>query len=188
MNVYDFDKTIYDGDCTLNYYFYCLKKYPKILLCLPRQVCAAIKYKLGKLTKTEFKEEFYCFFYEVKDISSTVEKFWDIEEKKIKKWYLECKQKDDVIISASPDFLIQEACRRLEVTAIIASKVNCETGKYQGINCYGEEKVKRFYAIYPERTDKIDCFYSDSYSDLPMARIAEKAFLVKKNKVEVWKV
>ena len=26
MNVYDFDKTIYNGDSTLDFYFFCLKK------------------------------------------------------------------------------------------------------------------------------------------------------------------
>lgn len=32
MNIYDFDETIYDSDSTKDFYFYCLKKYPKILL------------------------------------------------------------------------------------------------------------------------------------------------------------
>ena len=44
MNVYDFDKTIYDGDSTIDFYFYCLKKHPKIILCLPIQLYAAVKY------------------------------------------------------------------------------------------------------------------------------------------------
>lgn len=26
MNVYDFDKTIYDGDSTIDFYLYCVKK------------------------------------------------------------------------------------------------------------------------------------------------------------------
>ena len=32
MNIYDFDETIYDSDSTKDFYFYCLKKYPKILV------------------------------------------------------------------------------------------------------------------------------------------------------------
>ena len=35
MNIYDFDETIYDSDSTKDFYFYCLKKYPKILLSVP---------------------------------------------------------------------------------------------------------------------------------------------------------
>lgn len=35
-------------------------------------------------------------------------------------------------------------------------------------------------------TGKIDNFYSDSYSDSPLAEIAEKAFMVDGDKVEGW--
>ena len=31
MNVYDFDKTIYKGDSTLDFYFFCLRKKPIII-------------------------------------------------------------------------------------------------------------------------------------------------------------
>ena len=35
--------------------------------------------------------------------------------------------------------------------------------------------------------DSVEEFYSDSYSDKPMANLAKHAYIVKKNKVEVWK-
>lgn len=31
MNVYDFDKTIYAGDSTIDFYLFCLKRQPAIL-------------------------------------------------------------------------------------------------------------------------------------------------------------
>ena len=34
MNVYDFDKTIYDGDSTAAFIKYCIKRYKKTLLML----------------------------------------------------------------------------------------------------------------------------------------------------------
>ena len=58
MNVYDFDKTIYDGDSTVEFYFYCVLKKPVILLCIPRQLWGAFRYKLGWIDKTQFKEIF----------------------------------------------------------------------------------------------------------------------------------
>ena len=58
------------------------------------------------------------------------------------------------------------------------------SGKYSGVNCHGKEKVKRFYEAFPD--GKIDNFYSDSYSDSPLAEIAEKAFMVDGDKVEGW--
>ena len=30
MNVFDFDGTIYNGDSSKDFFFYCLKRYPKI--------------------------------------------------------------------------------------------------------------------------------------------------------------
>ena len=47
---------------------------------------------------------------------------------------------DDVIISASPEILLTEICRRLGIKYLIASKVEKITGKYYGENCYGKEK------------------------------------------------
>lgn len=66
----------------------------------------------------------------------------------------------------------------------IASEVNPLTGELLGSNCRGEEKVKRFNEVYPNET--IDDFYSDSLSDLPLARMAHKAYLVKNQKVCSW--
>ena len=71
------------------------------------------------------------------------------------------------------------------VAPLIASKVDCKSGKYSGINCHGKEKVRRFYEIF--ENGKIEEFYSDSYSDTPLAEISEKAFIVKKNDISEWK-
>ena len=185
MNVYDFDNTIYDGDSTLDFYCYCLKRKPAVFKYFPKQLLAAFRYKCGKITKTKFKEDFFCFFNAFENIEDDVIKFWDIYEKKIKLWYKKCHKNDDVIITASPEFLIQEICKRLDINTLIASKVNPYDGKYVGNNCYGEEKVSRYYELFPK--EKIDQFYSDSISDLPIARISNNSYLVKKNKIEVWK-
>ena len=70
MNVYDFDKTIYNGDSTIEFYLYCVLKKPVILLCFPRQLWGAICYKLGFINKTQFKEIFYCFLTSLGDMFS----------------------------------------------------------------------------------------------------------------------
>lgn len=184
MNVYDFDKTIYNGDSTIDFYFYCLKKYPKIVFCLPKQLIAAMKYKIKISDKTKFKEEFYCFLEKVPNTAYEVVSFWNKNECKIKDWYKGKKKEDDVIISASPEFLLSEICIRMGIRNLIASIVDEKTGKYLGINCYGKEKTRRFYEIFPK--GGIDEFYSDSYSDEPMAKLAKKSFIVSKNKIRKW--
>ncbi len=185
MNVYDFDKTIYDGDSTADFYFFSLKRHKRILLLLPFLSCAFIKFYVFKRgTKTQFKETMYKFLRYC-DIDRDVEDFWNKNQNKIKKYYINQKLNDDVIISASPEFLLAPVCRRLKIKYLIASNVDKKSGKYSGINCHGEEKVRRFYEKFENGV--IDEFYSDSRSDTPLAEISKKAFIVNKNKISEWR-
>ncbi len=185
MNVYDFDKTIYNGDSTLDFYFFCLKKKTLILKKLPKQLYSAILYKLKKISKTEFKECFYSFLTDLNNIDDLLKQFWNKNQHKIKSFYLNQKKDDDVIISASPTFLLEPICDKLNIKYLIASKVDKHTGRYTGLNCYGEEKIRRFNEIFSNSS--IDNFYSDSLSDAPIASLAKHAFLVSNNSIKKWK-
>ena len=184
MNVYDFDKTIYYFDSTKKFYFYLLKKYPKMALRAPAQLLAFLKYRLKITDKTAMKEVVYSAFRYVPDIDREVESFWDGEIKNIKPWYLKQKHDDDVIISASPYFLLKPVCDRLGIKHLIASEADKKTGKYTGKNCYGAEKVPRVKEYLG--STKMDRFYSDSRSDSPLAELADEAFLVTGDKIEKW--
>lgn len=185
MNAYDFDKTIYDGDSTADFYLFSLKRHKKIITLAPSLLNAFIKFYIFKKgTKTEFKETMYRFLRYC-DIQKDVNDFWIINKHKIKHFYLENQKRDDVIISASPEFLLKPICNELGIENLIASCVDSKTGKYNGINCHGEEKVRRFYKIFGTDT-KVEEFYSDSYSDTPMAEISGKAYIVKKDKLSDW--
>lgn len=183
MNVYDFDKTIYDGDSTVRFFLYCIKKCPATLVTLPRTAWFALLFKLGLCTKTRFKEQFYRFLRHVDDIDARLEDFWQKNEGRIKQWYLNQRREDDVIISASPEFLLKPICNRLNVT-VMASVVDKATGIYTGVNCDGKEKIRRLFEHFPEA--KIDKFYSDSHSDDPLANIAESAIWVDGNTLSKW--
>ncbi len=185
---YDFDKTIYNGDSTAHFILYCLKRQPSLVRYVPLWGWHALLWKVfGAKSKTEFKEKLYSYFRSIKDIDAYIEDFWDTHFQNIKGWYLEQKRADDVIISASPEFLLSPAIRRLELTHLLASRVDKKTGKYEGENCWGEEKVKRFQAQMPHAV--IESFYSDSRSDTPMARLATgKSFLVKGDTLIEWEL
>lgn len=184
MNVYDFDKTIYAGDSTIDFYMYCLRKHPIILILFPKQIIGLLGYKLKIIEKTKCKECFFCFVKILKNVDLDIECFWDEHQYKIKKWYYEIRQDTDVVISASPYFLLNGICSKIGVAKLLASNVDKKTGMFLGANCYGEEKVKRFYEEYPNQ--KIERFYSDSCSDSPLANIANQSFIVKKNKLIPW--
>lgn len=184
MNVYDFDKTIYNGDSTIDFYKFSLKRKPLILLYLPKQILGLVLYSFKIIKKTEFKEYFFSF---LNGIVSTelVEEFWNNNENKIFDWYKKQQKDDDIIISASPEFLLSPICKRIGVYNLIASKVDPKTGKFNSENCYGEEKVTRLLSEY--NIKHINQFYSDSLSDLPLAKIAKQAFLIVNGEITNWR-
>ena len=184
MNVYDFDKTIYDGDSTLDFYFFSLKKSPMLIRFLPIQIIGFIKYMFGMYSKLQFKEKFYSFLKGIKDVDSMVELFWNENQDKIKDWYLKSKEESDVIISASPEFLLNNICRRIGIKHLIASEVNKNTGICEGENCYGEEKVLRFKKYFEK--GEIKKFYSDSLSDAPISLMASERYIVTGNNILPW--
>lgn len=184
MNVYDFDKTIYNGDSTIDFYLFCLKKHPSILLYIPAQIKGVILFKMGKIEKKKFKELFFSFLVKINDIERDIVLFWDEHEIKIKEWYKNKHREDDVIISASPHFLLKEICKRQKIKNLIATKVDKKTGKFESENCYGQEKVLRFSAQFGEKS--IDEFYSDSFSDEPMSKMAKNSFIVKGDDIKPW--
>lgn len=184
MNVYDFDKTIYDGDSTLDFYFFSLKKSPMLIRFLPIQIIGFIKYMFGMYSKLQFKEKFYSFLKGIKNVDSMVELFWNENQDKIKDWYLKSKEESDVIISASPEFLLNTICRRIGIKHLIASEVNKNTGICEGENCYGEEKVLRFKKYFEK--GEIKKFYSDSLSDAPISLMASERYIVSGNNILPW--
>lgn len=174
MNVYDFDKTIYDGDSSLDFYRFNLKQQPSLAVYWPRQALALLAYGLKRIDKTAMKSQFYRYFQAIPNIDQRVEAFWQTHHTKLMPYYLNQKHSSDVIVSASPEFMLKPICDQLGVH-LIASTVDARTGKSE-TNCYGVEKVHRFRALYP--STPIDAFYSDSRSDQPLADEAERAFLV----------
>lgn len=181
MNVYDFDGTIYNGDSSVDFYLFCLKKKPSIIFLLPIQLFGILLYKLKLKNKEYMKSKFFCFLRKLKNIDELVKEFWNKNSKKIQKWYLDQKSKTDVIISASPEFLLKPLEKELKIDAVIASKVNKKTGAFESKNCYGEEKVCRFKNEY--KNQKIENFYTDSIkADAPIMKLAQNNYLIDSNK------
>lgn len=185
MNVYDFDGTIYNGDSTVDFFLYALKHNRAVLGKLPKQACGFILYGFKRIDKTKLKEYFFSFLPAI-NADELVEAFWNSRQHKIFDWYRNQQKPDDIIISASPEFLLRPICKKLGIRSLIASSVDPKTGIFTGANCQGQEKLRRLEAEY--HITHIDRFYSDSYSDLPLAKIAEKAFLVEKGAVKAWKI
>ena len=184
MNVYDFDKTVFYPDSSVSFFLYCLRRFPGALLRVsPGMIAGGLRYAFGRITTKELKEKLFAFLRFLPEPDEIVKHFWDERFGGIGEWYLRQKRPDDLIVTASPEFLVGEAGRRLGVT-VIGTRMDPRTGRIEGENCHDGEKVKRFRAAFPAA--EIDAFYSDSYSDAPLAALAQKAFLVEKGKLSDW--
>ena len=183
MIVYDFDKTVFRKESSFLFYRYCAGKHPKLLKYLPRIAWYALKAKLGRCSLTRFKEEFHRYLASLTDTEELIPSFWDKYESCVPAWLPPLLPQGGLVISASPEFLVEGLCSRLGLP-VMGTRMDIRTGKITGENCRGGEKPLRFRAEYPEAV--VEAFYSDSTADAPMAALAKKAWLVKGDKLSPW--
>ena len=184
MNVFDFDNTLLKGDSTARFFAFCLARYPRMWLDIPAQAANGLLFALRLRQKQPFKQRMLHFLALIGDVDEAVDAFWRKNFSRIKAWYPPRHRPDDVVISASPEFLIRPACEKLDIRCVMGSPVDKRTGRFLGPNCHGQEKVTRFHARFPGAG--IEEFYSDSHSDDPLAALAERAYLVRGERLLPW--
>ena len=184
MNVYDFDNTILRGDSSARFFAWCLTHCPRMWLDLPGQAANALLFILKLRPKQAFKQRMFHYFALI-DMDRALNDFWRANMPRIKAWYRKTHRDDDVVISASPEFLIRPACAKLGIECVIGSPVDKRSGLFLDPNCHGREKVNRFHARFPGA--RIESFYSDSHSDDPLAGLADAAWLVRGEKLLPWR-
>ena len=185
MNVYDFDLTIFPGDCAIGFALWCMNRHPKLWFTFfPMIIFNFIKHELGLIPNYLLQRKMFSYLTMIDDFDEQIEKYWDVNEKKIVPWYLAQKRDDDLIISASPKCIIEPIAKRLGVRCM-ASDYDREFGVFVDNLMYAKEKAR--YMI-DHGFPLIENFYSDSLSDTPLALCAEKAHLVtdKATKVIDW--
>ena len=185
MRVYDFDQTIFQYDSSVRFYQYCLRHFTRVVVhAVPLAALQFAEYQVngGKDAK-KLKERLFSFLNRIDNIDAVGHDFWEENWQNFSPWYLDQRQEDDLVISASPDFLLRPAAEHFGFS-LIATPMNPYTGKIEGRNCHDQEKKRRFLLEYPDTA--IEAFYSDSLSDSPMAEMAETAWLVKKGEITPW--
>lgn len=184
MNVYDFDKTILNRDSTGLFLLWCAKRYPRARRHILRALVLAVRVPMKKQSLRDWKQYLYRFLRYIPDLHREVDAFWKENIARVYPWYRQAHGADDLVISASPEFLIRPACDLLGIPHVIASRVDPATGVYTGENCSGAEKLRRFREEYPDAA--ADTFCSDSLKDAPMAAIAKKAYRIRRGRVCPW--
>jgi len=169
LDIYDFDKTIVPFDSGSLFCLYCMVRYPWIIICLPVIFAAGILMLLKIISFTAFKKT--CFmFVPLIPLKKAVKGFWNRHEKQAHSWFLK-RERECVVISASPDFLLEEIAERLGFDHLICTKHNRKTGAIIGENCRDGEKVKRFRQQF--QNARVADVYSDSLKhDKPIFSLA----------------
>lgn len=159
LDIYDFDQTIVPFDSGSLFAFYCLLHYPWTVICLPLIAVCFILMRLGLMSFTNFKKT--CFmFVPLIPLDRAVKRFWDRHEKEVHPWFLN-RKRECAVISASPDFLLNEIAERLSIKYLICTRHSRKSGVIIGENCRGEEKVRRFREQFPDA--RVIDVYSDSF-------------------------
>lgn len=186
MNVYDFDGTIYKGDSSVDFAKFCIVKNKRCQRAIPMIICAGIRYALKRISTKRFKEVFFSFLkpLDPTEVDRLISEFWKTHKDKIAVWYEEKRNADDLVISASPRFLLEPIMSYLGINNLIATEMDKNSGTIEGENCKGTEKVRRLKEEYVYA--QIDYFYSDSISDQPLAEMANKAFFVNGEQIAPW--
>lgn len=183
MRVLDFDGTIYDGESLLDFYFFTLRRYGSMARFAPVAIYYAVRYRLGRATLEELDRAMrrigarYLRRLTSRpgfDMDRLVGEFWDRNMHKIMDWYQP--REDDVVLTASFDLLVGEACRRLGVGRCIGSTLDMETLEVGYLN-FGPGKPVHLLEKVGEGA-VVDAFYTDSGFDAPMVGLARKAYLV----------
>ena len=185
MNVYDFDETIYDGESSVEFILSYLREDPKVVRFIPSIVRIMFLYERGKITFDDFSQKYapsLCRYFAANNVAveHLVSGFWDRHMHKIKPFYLAQKQPGDVILTASPTFMMREVCDRLGVKNLVATEFDLETGEVKSA-CFRENKIRCFFDAFPD--GEIDAFYTDSINDSFLFPLAKEAYMVKKNKI-----
>ena len=185
MNAYDFDDTIYKGDSSLHFFLFYVKREPRLIKYLPKVISILRDYHKEKIVFDDIIDQFGHIFEEHfnnmdYDFDQVIREFWDKNEKRIKPFYKEIQKEDDLIITASPNFMAQEICRRLGIKHCLATEFDVETGRFIR-GCFREKKIDFFFEAFPD--GQIDDFYTDSMNDKFLFPYAKRVFMVKGNKI-----
>lgn len=179
VDIYDFDKTVIPFDSALKYWGFCMLYRPWIIILLPLQFIWGMMMLTHIISVQTCKR--WCFAYiKLIDNEKTVKKYWDKYEKYVYDWFKpENRRRTTVVISASPDFLIEEIATRLQVEYCICTTHNRKNGFMVGKVCRKDEKIRRFRELLPD-AEVADVYSDNPKSDKYIFSLGKRCFLAKK--------
>lgn len=214
LAIFDVDFTITKKETMLQFYKFMIRKNPLTILYMPWFGLSFLLYFLKIYDLKKVKENFLILIDGIDEykMKKLVKEFYDKKLSKIfyndametiKRLKREgCKI---YLISASPEFYLNELYNIKEIDMIIGTRISYAKGiysrRFQGENNKGEEKVKRLMQVLKDKGIEADFessyMFSDSLSDLPLFKLVGNPYLInyrghghekyKKIKILKWK-
>lgn len=207
LALFDVDFTITSKETLMEFYKYNIKLKKKNIVYLPRAIFSGLMFVLKIYDERKTKECFLKFIegMEDKELKTVVSGFYKERLKNI--FYSDGlkmikKLKDEgyytILISASPEFYLNELYDLGCIDKIIGTRYAFEGGKFActmiGNNCKGKEKVSRLNEFLKAKNIEADYknsyMFSDSLSDKPLLDLVGKPYLInykKDNDIEILK-
>jgi len=195
--IYDFDKTIYNGDTGVEVLKTLLISSPKFIKYIPHLILSFLRYIFKIDNSLTFKENLYLYLctFTKEEWETFITKFWNKQKDKFYPAVIQQLQQDKKdgytigIISASPEILLYPIMDLLSADFLIGTIFTTTSyylnNKIYGKNCKNHEKVNRLYSYindhYPNQSFIVHKMYSDSLHDLPLFQIAESQITVEKD-------
>ena len=208
LAIFDVDYTLTKRETLIEFYFFMMRKNPKLLKYLPKSIYSSIFYALKIHDASKLKKTFIRFIdgIEENEMKKIVAEFYEKRLSKILyKDAIDTMKKMKAegykiyLISASAEFYLNELYNIPEVDKVIGTRFTLENGLHRnqilGDNCKGEEKVKRLKEVLTSENIEVDFknsyMYSDSLSDLPLFNLVGHPYLInyrkKHDKIEILK-
>lgn len=207
LAIFDIDYTITKKETLMEFYKYSLEEDIKNIRFLPRALYSGLMYGVGIYDERRVKECFLKFIDNIEEekLQDLVKRFYKNRLSKIlykdavdMMYKLKKEGYDIYLISASPEFYINEFYNIDVVDKVIGTRFEFKEGKFirkmVGSNCKGEEKVKRLKEVLTKENIEVDFknsyMFSDSLSDKPLLDLVGKPYLInykKKHEIEILK-
>lgn len=185
---FDFDGTVTNKDSLLEFIKYCkgapafyagfalhapiLAAYKLNIISNQRAKEIMLRYFFGRMSVEQFNE--YCISF-TRDVMPSL-----IRPKALKEINkLKDAGAEIVIVSASPEYWLNYWCSSMNLRCIatrLKMKNNKLTGKIDGKNCHGEEKVRRINEQYDLNTFSSVYCYGDTPGDKHMLSLGDYRF------------
>lgn len=183
---FDFDKTLTTRDSFIVFLWFSTsiaQFIKKIFLLTP----SVIAYIFGRIGRQELKEKALTLFFKGKSVAEmetlatqfAKEKLpFMIRQEAIERlsWHQE-QGHSVVLVSASPEIYLLPWAKKALVSHVLASRLQIVdgkiTGKLDGVNCRGEEKVRRLEEAFGPLNKHTVFAYGDSEGDKELLKIAK---------------